>query len=331
MKFKTLFTIALATLLFACTNTNTQQVTISGTITNPKGDTVKIMMKDTSYITTLNEAAHFNISFNLDSATYLSFFHGNESTAMFLKGGENVNLTIDTEFFDETIIYEGSAESSYLAKKYLLEEEINIYEQLVTTEKEVFTLTLNKYIAKLTQELSSVNNEEFVAAEKEKNVKNAEFYTRKSEDIANLPKIGEPAIDFTYPDKEGNELSLSTFKGSLVYVDVWATWCGPCVGEIPALKELEHDYHNNNITFLSVSVDTDKEAWLTMVAEKQLGGVQLWANGWTEITKSYAIISIPRFMLFDADGNIISLNAPIPSSDEIRGLLDANLGGLPNL
>ena len=66
------------------------------------------MMKDTSYITTLNEDAHFNISFNLDSATYLSFFHGEESTAMFLKGGESVNLTIDTEFFDETIIYEGS-------------------------------------------------------------------------------------------------------------------------------------------------------------------------------------------------------------------------------
>ena len=325
MKLRNLLTVALATLLFACTNTNTKHVIISGTITNPKGDTVKIMMKDTSYITTLNEDAHFNISFNLDSATYLSFFHGEESTAMFLKGGESVNLTIDTEFFDETIIYEGSAESSYLAKKYLLGEEANIYSQLFSTEKEEFIVNLNKHISDVEQELSTVNNEAFVTAEKENNVKMIDYYIEKIEAIANLPQIGEPAIDFTYPDKEGNEFSLSTFKGSLVYVDVWATWCGPCKAEIPALKTLEHDYHNNNITFLSVSVDTDKEAWINMLADKQLGGVQLWANGWTEITKSYAINGIPRFLLFDADGNVISLDAPRPSSEEIRELLDVNL------
>ena len=325
MKLKHLFTVALATLLFACTNTNSNQVIISGIITNPKGDTVKIMMKDTSYITTLNEAAHFNISFNLDTATYLSFFHGEESTAMFLKGGESVNLTIDTEFFDETIIYEGSAESSYLAKKYMLGEEANIYGQLFTTEKEEFITNLKHHIAIVEEQLNNVKNEAFITAEKGSNVKMIDFYIEKIEAIANLPKKGEAAIDFTYPDKEGNEFSLSTFKGSLVYVDVWATWCGPCKSEIPALKELEHDYHNNNITFLSVSVDTDKESWLNMVAEKQLGGVQLWANGWTKITKSYAINGIPRFMLFDADGNVISLNAPRPSSSEIRELLDANL------
>ena len=196
-------------------------------------------MKDTSYITTLNEDAHFNISFNLDSATYLSFFHGEESTAMFLKGGENVNLTIDTEFFDETIIYEGSAESSYLAKKYLLGEEANIYSQLFSTEKEEFIVNLNKHISDVEQELSTVNNEAFVTAEKENNVKMIEYYIEKIEAIANLPQIGEPAIDFTYPDKEGNDFSLSTFKGSLVYVDVWATWCGPCKAEIPALQKFE--------------------------------------------------------------------------------------------
>ena len=325
MKLRNLLTIALATLLFACTNTNTKQVIISGTITNPRGDTVKIMMKDTSYITTLNEDAHFNISFNLDSATYLSFLHGEESTAMFLKGGESVNLTIDTDFFDETIVYEGSAESSYLAKKYLLGENTNIYGQLFTTEKEEFIVNLNTHISYIEKELSTVNNASFVSSEKEKNVKMVEYYIEKFAAISNLPQIGEPAIDFTYMDKDGNEFSLSTFKGSLVYVDVWATWCGPCKDEIPALKTLEHDYHNNNITFLSVSVDTNKEAWINMLAEKQLGGIQLWANGWTEITKSYAINSIPRFMLFDADGNVISLNVPRPSSEEIRGILDANL------
>ena len=325
MKLKNIFTITLAILLFACTNTNPKRVVISGTITNPKGDTVKIMMKDTSYITTLNEAAYFNVSFNLDTATYLSFIHGEESTGMYLNGGESVNLTIDTDFFDETINYKGSAESSYLANKYMLNEKENIYGQLFTIEKEDFITNLNKHIENIEKELTSVDNESFVSSEKENNIKMTEYYLEKIEAIAKLPKIGEPAIDFIYPDKDGNEFSLSSFNSSLVYVDVWATWCGPCKAEIPALKELEHDYHNNNITFLSVSVDTDKEAWLNMLVDKQLGGVQLWANGWSAITKSYAINGIPRFMLFDTNGNVISLDAPRPSSSEIRGLIDANL------
>ena len=140
-----------------------------------------------------------------------------------------------------------------------------------------------------------------------------------------MPKKGEPAIDFTYPDKDDNEFSLSSFKGSLVFVDVWATWCGPCLAQIPAMQQLEEDYHDKNITFLSVSIDTDKDAWLKMLAEKELGGVQLWADGWSEITKSYAILGIPRFMLFDSKGNTISVDAPRPTSVEIRTMLDANL------
>jgi thiol-disulfide isomerase/thioredoxin len=141
-----------------------------------------------------------------------------------------------------------------------------------------------------------------------------------------MPKEGDPAIDFTYPDKDGKEYSLSSFNGSLVYVDVWATWCGPCKVEIPHLKNLEEEYHGKNIVFLSVSVDTDKEAWINMVTEKELGGLQVWADGWSQITRDYAIFGIPRFMLFSADGNVISPNAPRPSSgDVIRELIDSNL------
>ena len=125
--------------------------------------------------------------------------------------------------------------------------------------------------------------------------------------------------------RDENEFSLASFKGKLVYVDVWATWCGPCKAEIPSLQKLETDYHGKDITFMSVSVDTDKEAWEKMVADKELGGVQLWADGWSKITKDYAIFGIPRFMLFDAEGNVISTNAPRPSSEEIRELIEANL------
>ena len=121
---------------------------------------------------------------------------------------------------------------------------------------------------------------------------------------------------------------MSSFKGSLVYVHVWASWCGPCKAEIPYLKTLEQDYHEQNIVFLSVSVDTNKDHWLKMVKEEELGGIQLWADGWSQITKDYAIFGIPRFMLFSKDGKIISNDAPRPSNQETRELFDKYLTNL---
>ena len=175
-----------------------------------------------------------------------------------------------------------------------------------------------QYAAAFQASLNNVTDAEFIVTAKERITKTTDSWLERKTAVDNMPKEGEPAIDFNYPDIEGNEFSLSSFKGDLVYVDVWATWCGPCKAEIPSLQKLESDYHRKDITFMSVSVDTDKEAWQKMVAEKELGGVQLWADGWSKITKDYAIFGIPRFMLFDAKGNVISTDAPRPSSSEIR-------------
>ena len=121
-------------------------------------------------------------------------------------------------------------------------------------------------------------------------------------------------------------VSLSDFNGSYVYVDIWATWCGPCRYEIPFLVQLEEDYHDSNIVFMSVSVDTEnaKQKWIEMIKEENMGGVQLIStDGWkSQIMKDYAINSIPRFMLFDTDGNVMSVDAARPSSDDIREIFD---------
>ena len=127
MNFKNLTTIVFATILFACTKTDPNQVIITGKITNPIGENVAFSSRDTAYSTTANEDGTFSISFILDSATYLNFGHGIEITAMFVKPGDKIHLTIDTELFDETIKYEGSEESSFLAKLYLLEEENDFF------------------------------------------------------------------------------------------------------------------------------------------------------------------------------------------------------------
>jgi thiol-disulfide isomerase/thioredoxin len=139
----------------------------------------------------------------------------------------------------------------------------------------------------------------------------------------------QPIIDFKFPDANGKEIALSDFKGKVVYVDVWATWCGPCLAELPFLKELEKKYHDSGVVFLSVSTDKDADRgkWLAMLKEKEMGGIQVFAGdkARVHIIDPYKITGIPRFILVGKDGNLASDNAPRPSSIEIKALLDAEL------
>ena len=148
----------------------------------------------------------------------------------------------------------------------------------------------------------------------------------KYETLKNLAK-GMASPGFNFENVNGEMVDLKDLKGKNVYIDVWATWCGPCKREIPYLKTLEGDYHDQNIEFVSISVDTpkDKQKWLDMIAEKELKGIQLISdNGWsTSFVEDYLINGIPRFILLDAEGNIISADAPRPSSGKkIREMID---------
>ncbi len=134
---------------------------------------------------------------------------------------------------------------------------------------------------------------------------------------------GQVAANFTYPDAAGKQISLSDFKGKVVVVDVWATWCGPCRKELPFLKELEKELKNEEVVFVGVSLDEDKdlEKWKKFIVDEQLPGVQLFAGGWSKIAKDYKITGIPRFMVFDKQGYIVEVNAPRPSNPDLKKLL----------
>lgn len=157
---------------------------------------------------------------------------------------------------------------------------------------------------------------------------NPENLAKLTEQYNKLKTItkGKPSPTFNYENHKGGSTSLEDLKGKYVYIDVWATWCGPCLREIPSLKEVEKDYKNKNIHFLSISIDEPKdyEKWKTMVTEKELVGIQLMADSnWkSQFVQEYAIMGIPRFILIDAEGNIVSADAPRPSDPELRKLLD---------
>ena len=133
-------------------------------------------------------------------------------------------------------------------------------------------------------------------------------------------------VNFSFDDIDGKRVSFSDFKGKYVYIDFWATWCAPCLKEIPFLKEIEEQYKNEDIVFVSISIDNekDKAKWAKMVKEKQLGGVQLFAGiNAGDVTNPYKISGIPHFMLFDKEGKIVENSAPRPSSPELKVLLDS--------
>ncbi|MFS4466831.1 TlpA family protein disulfide reductase [Maribacter sp. 2210JD10-5] len=138
---------------------------------------------------------------------------------------------------------------------------------------------------------------------------------------------GEPSPKFTdYENVKGGTASLDDFKGKYVYIDLWATWCMPCIAEIPFLKKIEEAYRNKNIEFVSISIDTDKayNRWKNIVSKKALGGVQLLADkNWdSQFLLDYKVDGIPRFILIGPDGRIVDATAPRPSDPELRLLFD---------
>lgn len=305
-----------------------KQVVITGEIKFKKNREARFFTRDTSITAKTDFKGRFSLTFPLDSSGYITFHHGEETTVMYCNPDDTVHITINTNQFDETITYTGSTESNYLAWKYLYQEESSFSPDVFNNTNEELSSSLDNFFNPMIVELNRINmnNTKFFNAELEWMNQAREYYLKRHEQVKNVPKIGETAINFTYPDKDSNMVSLSDFKGSYVYVDVWATWCGPCRYEIPFLVQLEKDYHDTNIVFMSVSVDTEnaKEKWMNMIKNENLGGIQLIStDGWkSQIMKDYVINGIPRFMLFDPDGNVISVDAARPSSDEIREIFD---------
>jgi len=140
---------------------------------------------------------------------------------------------------------------------------------------------------------------------------------------------GDMAPDFTLIDIDGKEIKLSDFKGKMVMLDCWATWCGPCCEGLPYFKKLKEIYKGKNIVFIGVSQDKDLSAWKKKVKRERktlLSGIQ------TNVTlnkntfrKDFMVQAIPHYILIGADGRIIKKNSPRPEDKEIYKLIDKYL------
>jgi thiol-disulfide isomerase/thioredoxin len=137
---------------------------------------------------------------------------------------------------------------------------------------------------------------------------------------------GKEIPDFSFINVEGDSVKLSDLRGNLVYIDIWATWCGPCIAEHPHWDELRASYKDKDVAFLALSIDDSKEPWEKMVKSKKMEGLQWFAeNAWkSEIARHFMVNAIPRFLLLDKEGKIIDPSADRPSG-KINEVLDRYL------
>lgn len=133
--------------------------------------------------------------------------------------------------------------------------------------------------------------------------------------------VGRPFPNVKLLDINGKEVGFDTFRGKYVYVDVWASWCAPCIKEIPYIKQLEQELAGR-VTFVSISADTNAEAWKRKSAQLDLHGNQLLSSD-GQLMRSLNIASIPRFLLYDPSGNLHDIDAPRPSDPKTRPLLES--------
>ncbi|MGM9778544.1 MAG: TlpA family protein disulfide reductase, partial [Prevotella sp.] len=151
-----------------------------------------------------------------------------------------------------------------------------------------------------------------------------EYYERKKSEEQTAS--GKTAPDITMETIDGKQVQLaSLLKGKFTYIDVWATWCGPCCAEIPHLEKLVEKYKDNDkVQFISISVDTNRQAWENKLKKDNPQWQQylLTPENNKIFSADWGITGIPRFIMIDANGNVYNANASRPSNKETEETID---------
>lgn len=120
--------------------------------------------------------------------------------------------------------------------------------------------------------------------------------------------VGSTAPDFTLQTPDGKDISLADYKGKYVLLDFWASWCGPCLREVPNVKKMYDKYHPMGFEILSVSLDDKKDNWTNAIEKYDLNWEHVSSlQGWKcPIVKLYSVSGVPAMFLLDKEGKIIS-------------------------
>jgi peroxiredoxin len=143
------------------------------------------------------------------------------------------------------------------------------------------------------------------------NLKQTHFGIRTHNLIQGLKRsaIGNQVENFSLMNEKGEPVSFHQYLGQYVLVDFWASWCGPCIAEIPKFKEIYEKYRNDGFEIVGISIDKNHEAWLRAITHHELEWPQMIDNEEVEIANShFAVTAVPTTFLLDPDGKIMIRN-----------------------
>ena len=336
---KLVFAIITLLIIASCINTPKDYVKLTGKLENNKDSIIHIISRMGILKTIeIQKDGSFKDTLKIDKADIYTFQTSNSKRApLYLKNGFDITITGNADEFMKSFKYSGIGASN---SKFIIAQ---INENIALgNPAEIFNLdetNFNKKIASIKKKFDSILNSyndldsSLIVLAKNQN---SQMFNYFKQNYARNQKMGrgKPSPKFyDYIDYKGGKKSLDSFKGRYVYIDIWATWCGPCIQQIPYLKELEKEYHKKNIEFVSISTDESRRSggsweaaekkWRDFVKKKSLNGVQLWSGKDISFQKEYQISGIPRFILIDPQGNIIDANAPRPSDPRLKTLLNS--------
>ncbi|WP_303316243.1 TlpA disulfide reductase family protein [Flavivirga abyssicola] len=332
--------IALILLIVSCKKEQQiDYVTLSGIVENPIMDSlIVVRTQGNSKFITLDEDGTFLDTLKVKEGFY-DIYKGDRSFRTYLKNGYDLKINLKNKIaaFDITFDGKGAKHNNFIEEVSLKIESVD-YDELMALEQPEYEKKSNAIIEELRVLLkkTDIKDSLFLADQEKIFQEHQKFfdyqYKKREQNLAKnkfketveaLEGKASPKFE-DYKNHDSSTTSLDDLKGKYVYIDFWATWCLPCIGEFPSLKRIEKAYHNKNIEFVSISIDKKKDynKWYNMVKEKKLTGIKLFSNEDKLLTDYFLIRSIPRFILLDPNGIVIKADAPRPSDPKLPKLLN---------
>ena len=161
-----------------------------------------------------------------------------------------------------------------------------------------------------------------LAALENPNPKVARFVGRAKGELKKMEALGKP-FDMKFTAMDGREIDIAKMKGKVVLIDFWATWCGPCVRELPSVKKAYEDLHAKGFEIVGVSLDSNEKKLTDFVKKHEMAWPQFFdGKGWkTSLAQKHGISSIPAMWLVDKKGNLVDQSARSGLEEKVKKYL----------
>ncbi|MBQ7878045.1 MAG: TlpA family protein disulfide reductase [Bacteroidaceae bacterium] len=256
-------------------------------------------------------------------------------TQIFKREGKELKFEIGDIMPEPHIMLDNDMAAYFYVSKHAITKDISPSLPLHTQIGVLYTNYKNDKVRQviinhlLQRFISKREHERDFDADREQLVEVVKLYKLDNEYIEkfDMLKIKQKGAAFpsfaVLKDIDGNVVDVSQFKGKYIYIDLWASWCVPCLKEIPYLQKLESDYKDKDIVFLSVSIDSDEKAWKKTLAARNMHGHQL-IDDEHRLSSALGVASVPFFIMYDKEGRLLEYRAPRPSRrEELIKLLDS--------